>query len=150
MMKITNYSTKIVLTIRCRLSLICRLSGLAIPNSIYNEAAQQTCTALGTVASVFDTKHAIALVTDSGAEMLIHVGLETVTLNGKYFTPKVKDSDRVKAGDLLLEFDLEAIKKDFQTFTPVLVTNADDYASINLIKTSGPVKVGDQLYTAKA
>ena len=82
--------------------------------------------------------------------MLIHVGLETVTLNGQYFTPKVKDGDRVKAGDLLLEFDLEAIKKDFQTFTPVLVTNADDYTSIDLIKTSGPVKVGDQLYTAKA
>ena len=104
----------------------------------------------GTVASVFDTKHAIALVTDSGAEMLIHVGLETVTLNSKYFTPKVKDGDRVKAGDLLLEFDLDAIKKDFQTFTPVLVTIADDYTSIDLIKTSGPVKVEDQFYTAKA
>ena len=82
--------------------------------------------------------------------MLIHVGLETVTLNSKYFTPKVKDGDRVKAGDLLLEFDLDAIKKDFQTFTPVLVTIADDYTSIDLIKTSGPVKVEDQFYTAKA
>ena len=104
----------------------------------------------GTVASVFDTKHAIALVTDSGAEMLIHVGLETVSLNGKHFTPKVKDGDRVKAGDLLMEFDLAAIKKDFKTFTPVLVTNADEYTSIDVIKTSGPVQVGDKLYTAKA
>ena len=104
----------------------------------------------GTVASVFDTKHAIALVTDSGAEMLIHVGLETVSLNGKYFTPKVKDGDKVKAGDLLMEFDLESIKKEFPTFTPVLVTNADEYSSVDVIKTSGPVKVGDQLYTAKA
>ena len=104
----------------------------------------------GTVASVFDTKHAIALVTDSGAEMLIHVGLETVSLNGKYFTPKVKDGDKVKAGDLLMEFDLESIKKEFPTFTPVLVTNADEYSSLDVIKTSGPVKVGDQLYTAKA
>jgi PTS system beta-glucosides-specific IIC component len=104
----------------------------------------------GTVASVFDTKHAIALVTDSGAEMLIHVGLETVTLNGKYFTPKVKDGDKVKVGDLLLEFDLDAIKKDFQTFTPVLVTNADDYTSIDVNRTSGPVKAGEPLYTAKA
>ena len=103
-----------------------------------------------TVASVFDTKHAIALVTDSGAEMLMHVGLETVTLNGKYFTPKVKDGDKVKAGDLLLEFDLEASKKDFKTFTPVLVTNADEFTSVDVIKASGPVKVGDQIYTAKA
>ena len=103
-----------------------------------------------TVASVFDTKHAIALMTDSGAEMLMHVGLETVTLNGKYFTPKVKDGDKVKAGDLLLEFDLEAIKKDFKTFTPVLVTNADEFTSVDVIKASGPVKVGDQLYIAKA
>ena len=104
----------------------------------------------GTVASVFDTKHAIALVTDSGAEMLIHVGLETVSLNGKHFTPKVKDGDRVKAGDLLMEFDLAAIKKDFKTFTPVLVTNADDYTSIDVNRTSGPVKAGEPLYTAKA
>jgi phosphotransferase system IIA component len=89
-------------------------------------------------------------VTDSGAEMLIHVGLETVTLNGKYFTPKVKDGDKVKVGDLLLEFDLDAIKKDFQTFTPVLVTNADDYTSIDVNRTSGPVKAGEPLYTAKA
>jgi PTS system beta-glucosides-specific IIC component len=103
-----------------------------------------------TVSSVFDTKHAIALTTDSGAEMLIHVGLDTVSLNGKYFTPKVKDGDIVKAGDLLLEFDLESIKKEFKTFTPVLVTNADDYSSVDVIRSSGPVKVGEPIYTAKA
>ncbi len=103
-----------------------------------------------TVASVFDTKHAISLVTDSGAEMLIHVGLETVALNGKHFSPKVKDGDRVKAGDLLLEFDLDAIKKEYKTFTPVLVTNADDFASIDVVRTSGPVRVGEPIYTAKA
>ena len=104
----------------------------------------------GTVASVFDTKHAISLVTDSGAELLIHVGLETVSLGGKYFTPKVKDGDKVKAGDLLMEFDLDSIKKDFKTFTPVLVTNADDYASVDMIGNYGPVKVGEPIYTAKA
>lgn len=103
-----------------------------------------------TVASVFDTKHAIALVTDTGAEMLMHVGLETVSLQGKYFTPKVKDGDRVKAGDLLLEFDLDAIKKEFKTFTPVLVTNADEYSSVDVVKSSGPVKVGEAIYIAKA
>ena len=104
----------------------------------------------GTVASVFDTKHAISLVTDSGAELLIHVGLETVSLGGKYFTPKVKDGDKVKAGDLLMEFDLDSIKKDFKTFTPVLVTNADDYASVDMIGNYGPVKAGEPIYTAKA
>jgi len=103
-----------------------------------------------TVSSVFDTKHAIALTTDYGAEMLIHVGLDTVSLNGKYFTPKVKDGDKVKAGDLLLEFDLESIKKEFKTFTPVLVTNEDDYSSVDVIRSSGPVKVGEPIYTAKA
>ena len=104
----------------------------------------------GTVASVFDTKHAISLVTDSGAELLIHVGLETVSLGGKYFTPRVKDGEKVKAGDLLMEFDLDSIKKDFKTFTPVLVTNADDYASVDMIGNYGPVKVGEPIYTAKA
>ena len=63
-----------------------------------------------TVDMMFTTGHAVSLVADCGAEVLIHVGLETVTLNGKYFTPKVKDGDKVKVGDLLLEFDLDAIK----------------------------------------
>ena len=103
-----------------------------------------------TVASVFDTKHAISLETDGGAEMLMHVGLETVSLNGKYFTPRVKDGDHVKAGDLLLEFDLDAIKKEFKTFTPVLVTNADDFSSVDVARSSGTVRVGDPIYTAKA
>ena len=63
------------------------------------------------VSLVADTKHAISLDGPGDCEMLIHVGLETVSLNGKYFTPKVKAGDRVKKGDLLMEFDLEAIKK---------------------------------------
>ena len=104
----------------------------------------------GTVTQVFDTKHAICLATASGAEMLIHIGLETVSLNGKHFTPKVKDGDRVKAGDLLIEFDLNEIKKSFKTFTPILVTNAEDYASVNVLKSSGKVSVGEVLYEVKA
>lgn len=104
----------------------------------------------GTVTQVFDTKHAICLATASGAEMLIHIGLETVTLNGKHFTPKVKDGDQVKAGDLLIEFDLDAIQKEFKTFTPILITNAEDYASLEVLKASGKVSVGEPLYEAKA
>lgn len=100
----------------------------------------------GTVVSVFDSKHAICLGGPNDCEMLIHVGLETVTLNGKYFDVKVKDGDVVKPGDLLMEFDLNAISKDFKTITPILITNADDYDEINYLKTSGSVRVGEPLY----
>ncbi len=100
----------------------------------------------GTVSSVFDTKHAVCLCGPNGCEMLIHVGLETVALNGKYFDAKVKDGDKIKTGDLLLEFDLDAISRDFKTITPILITNADDYGEINFIKQSGSVKAGEALY----
>ena len=103
----------------------------------------------GTVSSVFDTKHAVCLCGPEGCEMLIHVGLETVSLNGKYFDTKVKDGDTIKTGDLLMEFNLDAISKDFKTITPILITNADDYSGINYLKTSGPVKAGDALYEVR-
>lgn len=101
-----------------------------------------------TVDSVFDTCHAINLVGD-GVEMLIHIGLETVSLNGEGFTPRVKDGDKIKAGDLLIEFDLNFLKQKFDTVTPVLVTNADDFASVEALKESGTVKVGEQILTVK-
>ena len=84
----------------------------------------------GKVETLMDTHHALGLVSNSGIEMLIHVGLETVTLNGKYFTPKVAEGDSFKKGDVLLTFDLEAIKKEgYDTTTPVVISNADDYAA---------------------
>jgi PTS system beta-glucosides-specific IIC component len=104
----------------------------------------------GTVSSVFETKHAVCIETATGAEILIHVGLDTVQLGGKYFEAKVSDGQKVKKGDLLLEFDLEQISKEYKTYTPILVTNADDFASFDLTKTSGAVSVGDPIYTAKA
>lgn len=103
----------------------------------------------GTVASVFETKHAICLMGPDDSELLIHVGLETVALGGKYFTPAVKDGDTVKAGQLLMEFDLDAISKQCKTITPVLITNADDYDAITPVKTAGTVTVGQPLYTVK-
>ena len=98
---------------------------------------------------MFDTKHAIGLENAAGAEMLIHIGLETVNLNGKYFTPKVKTGDTVKKGDLLVEFDLNEIKKEYETVTPVLITNADSFSTIESLKTTGVVNVGEEIIKAK-
>lgn len=81
--------------------------------------------------------------------MLIHIGLETVNLNGKYFIPKVKVGDIVKKGDLLVEFDLNEIKKEYEIVTPVLITNADSFSIIEAIQTTGIVKVGDEILKAK-
>ena len=85
-----------------------------------------------TVDTMFETGHAVSLTADCGAEILIHVGLETVTLKGKHFTIHCKNGDKVKKGDLLIEFDLEAIKAEgFNTITPMLVCNSDDYGTFN-------------------
>ena len=86
-----------------------------------------------TVDMMFDTGHAVSLVADNGAEILIHVGLETVSLEGKPFTIHVKNGDKVKKGDLMIEADLEAIKAaGLNTITPVLVCNCDDFTTFNL------------------
>ena len=75
--------------------------------------------------------HAVGLTCDNGAELLIHVGIDTVNLDGKHYTGHVEEGQRVKAGDLLLEFDIAAIEKEgYKTITPVIVTNSDDYAEV--------------------
>ena len=80
-----------------------------------------------------DTLHAMGLLSDSGVSVLIHVGLETVSLNGKPFTPHIKEGDRFRKGQLLLEFDMEQIKAaGFPTITPVLVTNEDEVGDIRI------------------
>lgn len=102
------------------------------------------------VAMVFDTKHAVALVNDSGVEMLIHIGLDTVALNGKYFESKVKANDRVKKGELLVEFDLPAIEEQgYDAVTPILVTNADDFESITPVVEKGVCTAGMELLKVK-
>ncbi len=86
----------------------------------------------GQIVSFFPTGHAIGMLTDSGEELLIHVGMDTVKLNGDGFTPMAKQGDSVKKGDLLLEFDIEKINAaGYSTVTPVLVTNSPDYAEIS-------------------
>ena len=87
----------------------------------------------GTVDMMFDTGHAVTLVSDNGIEILIHVGLETVGLEGKPFQVKVQNGQKVKKGDLLFVADLEAIQAaGLPTITPVLVCNSDDYTTFNV------------------
>lgn len=85
----------------------------------------------GTVSALFPTKHAIGITTDSGASILIHIGMDTVKLNGKYFTSHIVQGAHVVKGQLLIEFDLEQIKREgFSIETPVVIINSDQYLTI--------------------
>lgn len=85
----------------------------------------------GTIQMVFDTKHAIGFLSEEGAEVLVHVGLDTVNLNGQYFEALVKDGDRVQVGTPVLKVDLKGIQKaGYEIVTPVIVTNSADYADV--------------------
>lgn len=98
----------------------------------------------GEVSTLFDTKHAIGLTGDDGVELLIHVGLNTVELEGRYYDAKVKMGDRVERGQTLIEFDKDEIEKaGYETVTPVIISNIDSYKSMD--ETLGGVKFGDVL-----
>ncbi len=88
----------------------------------------------GEVASLFETKHAIGLLSDSGIEMLIHVGIDTVKLDGKPFTAHVRVGDKIQPGDLLLEFDRAAIiAAGFDLATPIIISNSDSFGGISTV-----------------
>ncbi len=98
-----------------------------------------------TVDNLFDTHHAIGLVTETGAELLLHIGIDTVKLGGKYFTPHVKVDQKVKKGDLLISFDMDAIKAEgYLCTTPMIVCNTDDYNAVKPLA-EGSVKAGQDL-----
>lgn len=85
-----------------------------------------------TVDMMFTTGHAVSLVADNGAEILIHVGLETVSLEGKPFTVHAANGDKVKKGQLLIEVDLDAVKAaGLPTITPMVVCNTDEYPTFD-------------------
>lgn len=97
----------------------------------------------GEVSALFETKHAIGLTSSEGVELLIHIGIDTVNLQGKYYTAYVQNKDTVKRGDLLISFDKDAIEKEgFETITPVLVSNTADFESVQMCM-EGTVKAGD-------
>ena len=103
----------------------------------------------GKVDMVFDTKHAVNLVSDNGCEILLHVGIDTVKLGGKFFEAHVSDGDTVKKGDLLITFDLGGIKNaGYKTTTPMIVCNSDEYASVE--KTAkGHITAGNKIIQVK-
>lgn len=85
----------------------------------------------GVISTLFPTSHAIGIKADFGAEILIHIGMDTVNLNGEYFTSKVNQGDKVRKGQELIEFDIDEIKKSgYSVLTPVIITNSDDYEDI--------------------
>lgn len=101
----------------------------------------------GKVQMIFKTKHAIGLLSEEGAEILIHIGIDTVRLDGKYFKSYVKDGDSVKKGDLLVEFDKDAIiAEGYQVITPIIITNTINYLDV-LAKDIKEVKAGEALLT---
>lgn len=99
----------------------------------------------GEVASIFQTKHAIGLESESGIELLIHVGIDTVKLDGVPFSAHVKEGDKVQAGDLLLTFDRQAIlDAGYDLATPIIISNSDDYPELEIVAGSA-VSAGQPL-----
>ena len=103
----------------------------------------------GEISSTFETHHAVGMTTVDGAELLMHIGIDTVKLGGKHFTYLVNEGDKVKKGQPLIRFELEAIKSEgYPVTTPLIVCNTDDYAAV-AAKASGTVKQGDALLELK-
>lgn len=103
----------------------------------------------GEISSTFETHHAVGMTTADGAELLMHIGIDTVKLGGKHFTCLVNEGDKVKKGQPLIRFELEAIKAEgYPVTTPLIVCNTDDYAAVTA-KASGTVKQGDALLELK-
>ncbi len=103
----------------------------------------------GTVLSVTETKHAISLASEDGAEILLHIGIDTVKLGGKFFEVHASSGQAVKKGDLLVSFDIEAIKNaGFKTTTPMVICNTDDYSSVEAVG-FGKISVGEKFIEIK-
>jgi maltose/glucose-specific phosphotransferase system IIC component/glucose-specific phosphotransferase system IIA component len=103
----------------------------------------------GKVEMVFGTKHAINIVSSDGCEILLHIGIDTVKLNGQFFEAHVSDGQKINKGDLLITFDIDGIKKaGYKTTTPMIICNSDDYTSITPVA-EGAVSAGDEIIEIK-
>ncbi len=97
------------------------------------------------VDSVFDTKHAVNILSSNGAEVLLHIGIDTVKLGGKHFESHVSDGQEIKRGDLLITFDIEAIKAEgYKVTTPLIIGNTDDYSAI-AAAAQGKISAGSKI-----
>ncbi len=104
----------------------------------------------GVVENIFDTKHAIGILADDGADVLLHIGIDTVKLNGQYFKVNVVADQPVKKGDLLITFDMDAIKKaGYLLTTPMIICNTDEYSAVKPILSGGEVAVGTPILEVK-
>ncbi|WP_028392494.1 beta-glucoside-specific PTS transporter subunit IIABC [Bacillus cihuensis] len=115
--------------------------------AIYPEEGIVVSPVSGTVTTIFKTKHALGITSENGAEILIHVGLDTVKLEGKHFTAHVREGDFVQVGDILVTFDMNAIKSEgYDLITPVIITNTDLYRSIKEMK-EGKIDIREPFMT---
>ncbi len=113
--------------------------------AIVPESGEVAAPVNGKISTIFDTRHAVGITTDDGMELLIHVGINTVELNGQYFTAHVAEGDTVKAGQPLLTVDLAGIASaGYDLTTPVIVTNSDDYEEVRMTA-SGKVDLLEQI-----
>lgn len=103
----------------------------------------------GKVEMVFATKHAVNLVSSEGCEILLHIGIDTVKLNGEFFEAHISDGQEVKKGDLLISFDIDGIRNaGYKTTTPMIICNSDEYSSVNTVA-SGIVSAGEKVIEIK-
>ncbi|MDE7250234.1 MAG: PTS glucose transporter subunit IIA [Lachnospiraceae bacterium] len=99
----------------------------------------------GTISTIFPTGHAAAITSSEGVEILIHIGLDTVKLEGKHFTIHAEEGQEIKKGDLILEADLDQIKAEgYDIITPVIICNSDEYSEIQMME-PGDVTQGDDI-----
>ena len=106
-------------------------SNIAQGVAIIPEEGRVVAPVNGVISAIFETKHAIGITSEDGAELLIHIGIDTVNLKGKYFNARIKEGDSIKVGDLLVEFNKDSIiKEGYEVITPVIVTNSAAYTEV--------------------
>lgn len=127
-----------------------KLAGDGIAIIPQSQSRQLVSPANAMVKRLFHTHHAIGLVTTEGIEILLHIGIETIKMNGRGFFPLVKEGDRIKAGDPLINFQADELLKEVSSLmTPMLITNMQKVAGLH-IETRGPVTAGlDTIVTLK-
>lgn len=115
--------------------------------AIKPDSGRVVAPASGTISTIFPTGHAVAITTPEGAEILVHFGLDTVSLKGEHFTTHVKEGKQVEKGELLIEVDVDKVKAaGFDVITPMVICNSDEFASIEGI-TGKTVTEGEHVLT---